>query len=423
MRVVWIAAGAAVALALGYALLVSPAFEPYWDDQVAYLRLAEGFVARGEFTRADVGAPFVPEPLWPPGYPLFLAPLCLAGCSHWLVAAAQALLFGALVLLAHGVARAVVGARAARAVAVAVAVYLPIAYWAAIAYADFLAALLLTATLAAFLRARSAGSAGWAAAAGALAGWLALTRPVFLLFPAALLLLALAVDGRRLLGRARLLPLAALLAAFALVVAPLFVYAQRSFGRPFLSSSGAEVWLGAVQGQDGATLDRFEADELAAVKAEVAAFDRITDRVEQAYAWIDLDASLRAHGLRWIAHDVAGYVARTPLREVVLWAGDVPIPVDAARSLGQAGRVAFGAVGVVIMLFGLAGAVVLARRRTDAALLPVVVILYLGVALAPLGTQPRYSLGAKPLVLTAGVAAVAALVARHRASRYSPTNL
>lgn len=415
MRIVWTAAAVAVALSIGYALLVSPAFEPYWDDQVAYLRLAHGLVDRGEYTRGAVGAAFVPEPLWPPGYPLFLAPLCVVGCSHWLVAIVQAAFYGMLVVLAHAVARPIVGARSARVVAILVAVYLPIAYWAAIAYSDFLSTVLLTAALAAFLRARTSDSVGWAVASGALLGWLALTRPVYALFPAALLLQALVVDRRVMFTRRRLAPIVALIATFVLVLTPLFVYSERYFGTPFMSSSGAVIWVGAVQGVGRADLDTFEANELATVNAEVATFDRINDRVDQAYAWVVLNASLGVHGLRFIAHDAVGYVARTPLRIFTLWAGDMPVPVDVSRSLDPEVRVAVGATELAILLFALIGTVVLARRRTDAGLLPLVVILYVTLVLAPLGTQPRYSLAAKPLVLTAAVAGFVMVLDRRRA--------
>src|SRR2546422_6063741 len=99
MRTTVAAAALAFALTIGYALFISPAFEHHWDDQDAYLRLAHGLVERGEYTRAAVDGPFVPEPLWPPGYPLFLAPLCVFGCSKWLIAITQALVYGGLVVL------------------------------------------------------------------------------------------------------------------------------------------------------------------------------------------------------------------------------------------------------------------------------------------------------------------------------------
>lgn len=414
MRVVGYAAAAAVVLALGYAILVSPAFEPYLDDQLSYLRLAKGFVDRGEYTRAAVGAAFAPEPLRPPGYPLFLAPLCVFGCSHWAIAVAQALLYGALVVLAHGLARAALPAREAQVATVLVALYLPIAYFAAIAYSDFLSVFLIVAGTSAFVRARRTSSLRWGVAAGALLGWLALTRAVFILFPGALALVALIVGGRRLFTRRAFTPMLAAAAVFVLVLAPLLFYSARYFGRPFASSSGSAVWLGAVQGVGPADLDAFEAAELATVKAEVAAFDQVTDRVDQAFAWIDLNVKLGEHGARFIAHDPLGYLARAPVRALVLWAGDLPVPVDALRGLDPGIRVASGALQLSLLLFALVGAVALARRREDAALLPLVVILYVSAVAIPLGTEARYALAAKPFVLIAGVHGVALLLHRRR---------
>lgn len=413
MRVAGIAAAAAVVLALGYAVLVSPAFEPYLDDQVSYLRLAHGLVERGEYTRSAIDAPFAPEPLRPPGYPLFLATLCVVGCSHWLIAIVQALLYGALVLLVHAIARRTVPSAQARAAAIGVALYLPLAYFSAIAYSDFLATFLLVAGTAAYLRARDRASVWWGIAAGALLGWLALTRAVYVLLPIAFALVALSVDGRRLFRPAVLRPMLAAAIAFGVVLAPLLLYSAQHFGRPFASSSGSAVWLGAVQGMSRADLDDFESAELAVVKAEVAAFDQITDRVDQAYAWIRLNESLGVHGSRFIAHDPLGYLGRTPLRAVVLWAGDLPVPVDTVPSVGPVVRVGSGALQIALFTVALAGAIRLARRRTDASLLPLAVILYVCVVAIPLGTEARYSLPAKPFAVIAAVY-WAALVLRRR---------
>ena len=410
MRVVGIAAIAAVGLALAYAVLVSPAFEPYLDDQLSYLRLAHGFVERGEYTRAGVGDAFAPEPLRPPGYPLFLAPLCVFGCSHWAVAVAQALLYGALVILFYGLARSMLPGRRARVATVAVALYLPIAYFATLAYSDFLSVLLLSAGLAAYVRARQRSSIAWGIAAGALLGWLALTRAVFVLFPAGLALIALIVDGRRLFTRRRLVPMLAASLAFVLVLTPLLLYSQRYFGRPFASSSGSAVWLGAVQGMGLADLDAFEAQELAAVRADVKAFDQITDRVDQAYAWIALNASLGDHGARFIAHDPLGYLARTPLRAQILWAGDLPVPIDRLPTLDPTVRISAYSLQLALFLFAIIGAVMLARRRNDASLLPLLVIVYVSAVALPLGTEARYALAAKPFVLLAATAGLARIL-------------
>jgi 4-amino-4-deoxy-L-arabinose transferase-like glycosyltransferase len=414
MRVAGIAAAAAVVLALGYAVLVSPGFEPYLDDQVSYLRLAHGLVERGEYTRASIDAPFAPEPLRPPGYPLFLAPLCVPSCSHWTIAIVQALLYGALVLLFFQIARRALRSRGARIATVAVALYLPIAYFAAIAYSDFLATFLLVAGSAAFLRARRVSSVAWGIAAGALFGWLALTRAVYVLLPAALALMTLWIDRRRLLTSRALRPMLGAALTFAIVLAPLMLYSARYFGRPFASSSGSAVWLGAVQGVGKGDLDEFEAAELAAVNREVAAFDTVTDRVDQAHAWILLNEQLGLHGYRFIAHDPLGYVARTPVRALVLWAGDLPVPVDWVPGLDPSVRVLAGAIQLAVFVFGIIGAIALARRREDAALLPLVIILYVSAVALPLGTEARYALPAKPFVFIAAVCGLAFL-ARRRA--------
>src|SRR5437773_276367 len=117
----------AFVLVCGYALYLQPGWESWRDDQRQYVLLARGLAVRGEFTRAPVGDPFVPEPLRTPGYPLLLAPLCATvGCDHWQIAAAQAVAATALPFLAYLLARRW-GRRIAFASAAACTVYLPFA--------------------------------------------------------------------------------------------------------------------------------------------------------------------------------------------------------------------------------------------------------------------------------------------------------
>ena len=409
MRPALAAALLAIALAILYAAWLQPGFEPGASDQVSYLNLARGLVTRGEYTRAPVGDTFAPEPLRPPGYPLFLAPLCVGGCDHWRIAIVQALLFGALVLLAYEIASGMLSRRRAVVATFLVACFLPIAYYSALALSDFLAVFLIVAGLAAFLRARRTASVPWAAAAGALLGWLALTRAVYVFFPAMLGLVVLVAEGRSVLSRRVVGPFAALLVAFVLVVAPLFLYSATYFGRPFASSSGSAVWLGAMQGITEENIDAFTRVELEAVRAEVRKFDAITDRVAQADAWVAFNAELGAHGTRVIAHDPLGYLGRTPLRAVILWAGDLPVPSELIPAMPVVVRAGLGTLQLVLFLLGAIGAIVLARRRTDAALLPLAVLLYVSAVGVPLGTEARYALAAKPLLLMAAVAGVSAL--------------
>lgn len=403
------AAALAFLLTIGYALLVAPRWEPTLSDQLSYLGLARGLVERGEYTRAPVGDAFAAEPLRPPGYPLFLAPLCVGSCDHWRIAVSQALLYAALVLLAYTLAARLLSRRAATVAAVLVAAYLPIAYFASLALSDFLAVFLLVAGAAAFVRARERSSIGWGIAAGALLGWLALTRAVYVLLPGALALVVLVVEGRRVLRRGVILPMAAATVAFAITLAPLLIYSNTYFGRPFASSSGSAVWLGAVQGLSESTADDFERAEVAVVRQEVSAFDAVSDRVAQADAWIRLNVQLEEHGQRVIAHDPLGYLARTPVRAFVLWASDVPLPVDAANALPSSIAAAIDGVELALLFFGIVGAIALARRRSDAALLPLAVIVYVSVLSIPLGTEARYALAAKPFVLLAAVASLSVL--------------
>src|SRR5437667_399835 len=116
-RGTYVFAFAAIVLTIAYAAYLAPDWDPARDDQRQYVALARGLVERGEYTHAGVGEPFIPEPLRFPGYPLFLAPLCVSGCDPWVIAVAQAVALAALVLLTAHLARPLLGARGAVAAA------------------------------------------------------------------------------------------------------------------------------------------------------------------------------------------------------------------------------------------------------------------------------------------------------------------
>src|SRR5207249_4310692 len=120
-RGTYLFAFAAIVLTIAYAAYLAPDWDPARDDQRQYVALARGLVERGEYTHAGVGEPFIPEPLRFPGYPLFLAPLCVSGCDPWVIAVAQAIALAALVLLTAHLARPLLGARGAVAAAALVA--------------------------------------------------------------------------------------------------------------------------------------------------------------------------------------------------------------------------------------------------------------------------------------------------------------
>ncbi len=386
---------AAVVLTLLYGAYLSPEWDPSRDDQVQYISLARGLVERGEYTRASEAEPFIPEPLRFPGYPLFLAPLCLAGCSPWLIAVAQALLLGALVLLVARFAAPLLGPRGARVAAGIVALHPAFAFFAAHALSDLLATLLGLATV--MTTASLAPRARSGVAPGALAAAATLVRP-FLIFT--LPLTAIVMTWRR--GRRAIAAALAVAAiVFLVAVSPYVAYTERAFGRPVAGSTGAQLWLAYFQGLDESALDPTERAQADAGRATLSAFDAIQDRAAQAQAFIGLDDELRTRALALIAHDPLGFMARGITRSVQLWAGDVPLRSEDA---GAAVTALWIIGNLVLFGLGLVGAVRLARRGDGVFAVPLLVILATWVLSYPLWAEGRFSLPARPF-LAIGMAA------------------
>ena len=422
----------AVALTMAYAAYLQPGWESYRDDQRQYTQLAQRLVERGEFTRAPVGEAFVPEPLRTPGYPLLLAPLCATvGCGHWQIAIAQAMAFGLVVVLVYLFVRRL-APDLAFAAAGACAFYLPIAYYAALALSDFAATAVMVLAMVLVARARSLPAA---LGTGAVLGFVTLVRPQFALFPlAAAAAILLAREDRS--ARERVRPVLAILAAAALVLVPFSAYSLGSFGAPFSSSSGWVLWNGYFQGRGsdaqgiaafrdralggaadaevvasgaGVGLDPVESVQAAGAFREIAAFEAITDRRAQAYAWLDLDRSLARRATTLIAHDPIGWAERgITFRSIELWTGEIPMRVDDFHLLPALPRLVSMAVQLVLFVAGVAGAVLLALRRDRAGLLVAAVILYTWFESIVFVTEPRYSLPARPALVIAAVYAVAA---------------
>ena len=375
-------------LTLAYGGYLAPDWDPIRDDQQEYLALARGIVATGEYTRATGTESFVPEPLRLPGYPIFIAPLCVRGCSMWGITFVQAILVAILVVIVAKFAATLIGKRGGVIAGGMVALNPSFAFFGAHALSDVLGTVLMVGSVAAaamLIPSRRAGGLF----AGVLFAGSVLTRPLFVVaLPVTMLAVALRHGLRRTAA-----PLALLVIVFALAVAPYVAYTESTFGRPLVGSSGTQLWMAYFEVRG--SLDAMERDQEAAGRAALARFAAISDRAEQSRAWIVLDDELRARAVTLIAHDPWGFAARGVLRSAVLWTGDVPLRAEhitpTTAALWRVG-------GLTWFLVGFLGAVFMVRRGDPLTALPLLVILATWAVSYPLWAEGRYSLPAQPFV-------------------------
>jgi hypothetical protein len=387
-RLVIVFAAIGALFTLAYGLYLSPEWDPIRDDQLEYQALARGIADRAEYTRAVGTEAFVPEPLRLPGYPLFIAPLCARGCSVWGITFVQAVLVALLVVIVAGYASSLLGKRGGVIAGGLVALNPSFAFFGAHALSDVLGTVLMVGSVAAsamLIPGRPAGGFF----AGILFAASALTRPLFVVtLPVTMLLVALR-HGLR--GGAA--PRIQLVGTLALAVSPYVVYVESAFGRPLVGSTGTQLWLGYFEVVG--SLDATERAQEAAGRAALARFTAISDRAEQARAWIVLDDELRARALALIAHDPWGFAARGVLRSAVLWTGDVPLRAEHITStIAALWRVG----GLTWFLAGFLGAIFLIRRGDPLSALPLAMILATWAVSYPLWAEGRYSLPAQPFV-------------------------
>jgi len=381
-------AGVGFLLTLAYGGYLAPDWDPIRDDQQEYLALARGIVATGEYTRATGTESFVPEPLRLPGYPIFIAPLCVRGCSMWGITFVQAILVAILVVIVAKFAATLIGKRGGVIAGGMVALNPSFAFFGAHALSDVLGTVLMVGSVAAaamLIPSRRAGGLF----AGVLFAGSVLTRPLFVVaLPVTMLAVALRHGLRRTAA-----PLALLVIVFALAVAPYVAYTESTFGRPLVGSSGTQLWMAYFEVRG--SLDAMERDQEAAGRAALARFAAISDRAEQSRAWIVLDDELRARAVTLIAHDPWGFAARGVLRSAVLWTGDVPLRAEhitpTTAALWRVG-------GLTWFLVGFLGAVFMVRRGDPLTALPLLVILATWAVSYPLWAEGRYSLPAQPFV-------------------------
>jgi 4-amino-4-deoxy-L-arabinose transferase-like glycosyltransferase len=430
-----------------------PDWRTQWSDQDGYRRLAEVLATTGKFTRFPEAPQFVPEVLRTPAYPLFVAVIYkVAGPRQLPVVLVQTALFAATCLLVFAIARRMAPESTALAAAGATALFSPLPYFGALVMTELWTTFVLTVAIWIAVRALHSGRMTSYAALGVILGVTALSRPIYVLFPFALVAVGLVVpfvsrrdvvepmDRRPSFGH-----WAVLLGAFAVTMLPWFMYNYVNVGRFTISPAGGigralwegqwqATWSGRLQNEltliAEANEDRERLDSLV---AGVAAREHLpagpmleyvhqwqdirqiwtspTDPLERVTARVRADGEYRRVGIDNLRHDSPGHLVKRLARGVfILWAGEIPIRISEINSVRPIVIRAIWGVQAAIVLLALVGLAALFRagRAAEACLLGSC-LLYLSAVLFPLFSEARHSLPAQPIVLILATFCVASL--------------
>jgi len=445
----------AIAHGLFFIWYQRPDWRTQWSDQDGYRRLAEVLATTGKFTREPDAQPFVPEVLRTPAYPLFLAAIYkVAGPGQLPVALAQTALFAATCLLVFAIARRMAPESIALAAAAATALFSPLPYFGALVMTELWTTFVFVVAIWIAIRALQSGRMTSFVALGVMLGVIALSRPIYVLFPFALAMVGCFVvpfvsrrdvveptDRRPSFGH-----WAVMLAAFAVTMLPWFMYNYVNVGRFTISPAGGigrALWEGQWQATWSGRLQNelthiAEANEdnsagVDSLVAGVAAREHLPagPMLEYVHQWHDIrqiwttpvdprervTARVRADGeylrvgLDNLRHDSAGHLLKRLARgEFVLWAGEIPIRYSNINDVPPIVVRLIWGVQATIVLLALVGLFALfkAGRGAEACLLGSC-LLYLSAVLFPLFSEARHSLPVQPIVLILATFGVASL--------------
>jgi hypothetical protein len=331
--------------------------------------------------------------------------------------------------------------------AAATALFPAIPYFGALVMTEVLTTLLFTVSMWLAVSAPGEHGLGRFAWLGVLLALTTLSRPVFVLFPFALAAIWIVVlPLLRVRTRPRVAQWSAMLAAFALTMAPWFTYNYVTLGRFTLSPAGGvgrglwegswqAIWSGRTQNElthladdidDRAELDR-RVTAVAAREQLPAApmleyvhqwedirliWTQPTDPLERAIARVKADDQYRRVGIDNIRRDAPAHLIRRLARGLfILWAGEIPFRYSDINSLSIVTIRACWAVQAVILLIALYGGYRLCRGgRIAEGLVLLAPILYISAVHFPLLTEARQSLPAQPTVLVLAAVGAAWLI-------------
>jgi 4-amino-4-deoxy-L-arabinose transferase-like glycosyltransferase len=411
-----------------------------WTDQGGYHMLARGLAASGKFTRYPFVTPFVPEAIRTPAYPLFVASVIKVFGDHQMaVVLAQAVLFLIICWMVFRIGRHVGSERAALVAAALTALYAPLPYFGALMMTELFTAFVLTASVLSAFWAFERGSVGWGIVAGAGFACTALSRPVFFLMPPCLLAASCLLLWSRATLAAQAKLWALILGTFVIVLAPWFLYNYEHFQTVTISPAGGlgrgtweGSWQGHWRGRVEAELTDIADSPLSDVELESAVrhfaaerhedagpmltyvtqwrtirriWTEPTDPHERFSARITSDRTYLRVGLDNIRANPGAYLTRRVVGgQFWLWAAEIPVRYTQINRLPTWIIRAIWAPQVILVIAGVAGLFVLARRgKRVAVLLLGGPLLYVAAVHFLILTEARQSLPVKPLLVLAAV--------------------
>lgn len=364
---VLLAAIAVVGLGARAYVVVDPVENPA-DDSRAYYALAKALYEEGSFG----GPEFEDSSDWSPGAPLLYAAgfYATGGAREGTARIVEALMGVAAIFVVFALGARLGGRLAGLLAAFAVAVYPPFLHSTGELMSEPPALLTLPAAVLAFLWAGEQERLRAWLLPGLLFGLTAMFRPEYLFVGVAFVVLAGIRVGTARGWRPGLGGAGLLLAALLLPIVPWTIRNVDVLGRvvPISTGSGKALYVGTFLPADGEyqrvkaiLAERYEGRELDPHSAALEEIDPapLFDRVAARYPGLPRDTALGRIGKenfsRYVGEDPLGYLGMTARKVGRMWGSGV----GEAMSSGV-GR----AVQVLIVALGLAGFVLLGRRRS-----------------------------------------------------------
>jgi 4-amino-4-deoxy-L-arabinose transferase-like glycosyltransferase len=388
------------------------------DDSHAYYALSKALYEEGSF-----GGPSFRDPSdWSPGAPLLYAASFYAtgGAREGTARIVEALLGVAAILVVFLLGERLGGRRAGLMAALAVAVYPPFIHSTGELMSEPPAILTLPAAVLAFLWAGERERLRAWLLPGLLFGLTAMFRPEYLFVGAAFVVLAAIRVGMVRGWRPGLAGAGLLVLALLLPIVPWTIRNVDVLGRvvPISTGSGKALYVGTFLPADGEyqrvkalLVKRYEGRDLAPDSAALDAVDPtpLFDRVAERYPDLPRDSALGKIGKqnlsKYFGEDPLGYLGMTVRKVGRMWSSGVGEAMSSG--VGQA-------LQILLVALGLAGAVLLALRRSwwelVALATPIVLVTAIGAAslAAPRRNEVLMTLvfPLAALTLSRGVAAI-----------------